>query len=95
MSDSTLNVVRNDAENRFEIREGKQLAQLAYDITGNEIALVHTEVPPELEGDGYGSALAKAALEYARAQHLHVVPSCPFVAGYIRRHPEYADLTKH
>ena len=95
MSESTPNVVRNDAQNRFEIREGDQIAQLAYDVSGGEIALVHTEVPPSLEGDGYGSALAKAALDYARAQHLRVVPSCPFVAGYIRRHPEYADLTKH
>jgi predicted GNAT family acetyltransferase len=94
MSDSTPNVVRNEAQNRFEIREGDQIAQLAYDVSGGEIALVHTEVPPPLEGEGYGSALAKAALDYARAQHLHVVPSCPFVAGYIRRHPEYADLTR-
>ena len=95
MSDSTPNVVRNDAKSTFEIHEGGQLAQLAYDVSGGEIALVHTEVPPELEGEGYGSALAKAALDYARAEHLRVVPSCPFVAGYIRRHPEYADLTKH
>lgn len=92
MSESTPSVVRNDAENRFEIHEGDQIAELAYEVRGDDIALVHTEVPPSLEGDGYGSALAKAALDYARAQHLRVIPSCPFVAGYIRRHPEYAEL---
>lgn len=94
MSESIPDVVRNDAAHRFEIREGDQIAELAYDVRGNDIALVHTEVPPALEGDGYGSALAKAALDYARAQHLHVIPSCPFVASYIHRHPEYADLTQ-
>jgi len=93
MHESIPDVVQNDAEHRFEIREGDQIAQLAYDMRGDAIALVHTEVPPSLEGDGYGSALAKAALEYARAQHLRVIPSCPFVAAYIRRHPQYQDLT--
>lgn len=94
MSDATPNVVHNEAQNRFEIREGDQLAQLAYDRRGDEIALVHTEVPPSMEGDGYGSALTKAALDYARAEQLRVVPTCPFVSAYIRRHPQYQDLTR-
>lgn len=87
-------VVRNDAQSRFEIHDGDQVAQLVYDRRGSDIALVHTEVPPSLEGDGYGSALAKAALEYARAEQLHVTPTCPFVSAYIRKHPEYAPLVK-
>lgn len=94
MADSIPDVVRNDAEHRFEIHEGNQIAQLVYDESGDTIALVHTEVPPSLEGEGYGGALAKAALDYARNQNLRVVPSCPFVAAYIRRHPEYQDLTR-
>lgn len=94
MSESIPDVVHNDAQSRFEIHEDGQIAQLAYTQTGDEIALVHTEVPPSLEGDGYGSALAKAALEYARAAHLRVIPSCPFVAAYIRRHPQYQELTQ-
>lgn len=94
MSESTPDVVRNDAQHRFEIHQDGQLAQLTYDESGDEIALVHTEVPPSLEGDGYGSALAQAALEYARAEHLRVIPSCPFVAAYIQKHPQYQDLTR-
>jgi hypothetical protein len=56
------------------------------------LSLVHTEVPAELEGHGIGGRLAKAGLEFARQENLKVVPSCPFVAAYIRRHPEYLEL---
>jgi len=56
------------------------------------IALVHTEVDPRFEGAGVGSALAVFALEDARTRGLAVLPFCPFVAGYLKRHREYVDL---
>lgn len=52
----------------------------------------HTEVPAALEGRGVGSRLVEAALDHVRALGAGVIPSCPFVAAYIRRHPEQADL---
>ncbi|MEP7028866.1 MAG: GNAT family N-acetyltransferase, partial [Candidatus Eisenbacteria bacterium] len=52
------------------------------------------EVPEALAGRGVANALARHALEAARARGLHVVPLCPFVASYIRRHDEYADLIR-
>lgn len=52
----------------------------------------HTEVPSSLEGRGVGSRLVKAALDHVRAAGAGVIPSCPFVAAYLRRHPEEADL---
>jgi uncharacterized protein len=55
--------------------------------------LVHTEVKPELEGQGIGAELVRSALDYARRQNLRVVPRCPFAAAYIQRHwQEYGDL---
>lgn len=56
------------------------------------IALVHTEVPSAFEGQGVGGALARYALEDARASGTAVLPFCPFVNAYIQRHPEYAPL---
>lgn len=53
---------------------------------------VHTGVPPELEGRGIAGQLAKFALDDARARGLRVVARCPYVAAYIERNPEYAEL---
>lgn len=57
--------------------------------------LVHTDVDPAFEGRGLGSRLIGGALADIRARGLLFVPLCPFVAAYVRRHPEYADLVVH
>ncbi|MFJ1594434.1 GNAT family N-acetyltransferase [Kitasatospora albolonga] len=56
------------------------------------IAFLHTEVSPDHEGRGVGSALARTALDEARSAQLRVLPTCPFFAAWIARHPEYQDL---
>lgn len=90
MADVT--VTNHEAANRFEAQVDGHTAFLEYKKTGDRILLIHTEVPPELEGKGVGSALARHALEYARTEQLKVVPRCPFVAQYLKRHPEYANV---
>jgi uncharacterized protein len=55
---------------------------------------MHTEVPPELGGRGIGSKIAGGALDLVRARGLKVVAECPFIAGFIGKHPEYTDLLK-
>jgi len=85
-------VVNDVAERRFEVSDGREIASLQYALRSGRLYLIHTEVPKALEGRGYGSALARTALEYARREKLQVVPSCPFVRAYLRRHPEYASL---
>lgn len=65
-----------------------------YKRRGDTMVLVHTEVPAAAEGEGVGGALARAALDHARSEGLRVVPRCPFMAAYIRRHPEYEDLVE-
>lgn len=85
-------VTDNAAAGRFEIRAAGGTPLLKYVRRDGVLHLVHTEVPESMEGKGYGSVLAKAALDSARAAGLKVVPSCPFVHEYIQRHREYADL---
>jgi uncharacterized protein len=87
-----LVVVNNRAASRFEIRTGGDVAFLTYQLRGSTIAYTHTEVPKPLEGRGIASRLATYALDYARANGLDVVPLCPYVSEYIRRHPDYQDL---
>jgi hypothetical protein len=88
-----LTVRDNAAELRYEVlEEGRVLGEILYRRRGDRVVLLHTEVLPSAEGSGLGSRLVAGALDNIRARGLRVVPLCPFVAAYIRRHPEYADL---
>jgi predicted GNAT family acetyltransferase len=85
-------VTDNEAENRYEVHTEGEVAILTYQRQGGRIIFYHTEVPPALEGRGIAGMLAHNALEAARADGLEVVPLCPYVAAYIRRHQEYLPL---
>lgn len=88
-------VVEHDPKARqFFIRVGGERAVLEYRRAPGTIYFVHTEVPPALRHHGLADVLAHAGLEYARAEHLAVVPLCPFVAAYIEHHPAYQPLVK-
>lgn len=88
----TPDVVMNEAAGRFEATLGDEVAFAEYVIHDGAMVLPHTVVPPAFGGRGVASALAKAALGYARDHHLKVKPVCPFIAGYIGKHPEWADI---
>ena len=77
---------------QFEIRTDAGLALLRYAVKDGILDLLHTEVPDAFEGRGYGGALVRAALDYARAQNMRIRPTCPFVRTFMTRHPEHADL---
>jgi predicted GNAT family acetyltransferase len=81
-----IEVSDNQAENRFEAHVGGKTAFLVYRRMPGRLVLVHTEVPTEFEGHGIGSKLVRAGIEFAREHALTVVPVCPFVIDYIRRH---------
>jgi predicted GNAT family acetyltransferase len=87
-----LKIENNEAEERFEVNAHGQVAFVSYQRSPGRIVYVHTEVPQNLAGKKLGSRLVNAALEYARLQNLSVVPVCPFVAAYIRKHTEYLEL---
>jgi predicted GNAT family acetyltransferase len=79
---------------RFEARDddGTLAGVLTYQVTGPIVAYTHTKVEPEFEGRGVGAALARAALDDAKARSRTVVPICPFVSGWLNEHPEYETL---
>src|SRR5262245_36484537 len=65
-----------------------------YKVQDGLVVLTHTEVDPAFEGHGVGSMLVRAALDDVREQGRRAVPVCPFVRGWIDRHPDYEDLVK-
>lgn len=90
--DPAIVVTQNSTEHRYEVKLDGELAVLTYKLHAGRIVFLHTGVPPALEGRGIANRLAFFALEEARSQQFTVVPVCPFVASYIRRHQEYLPL---
>ncbi|MDT0379789.1 GNAT family N-acetyltransferase [Streptomyces sp. DSM 42041] len=88
-----VEVVDLPDRSRFELRvSGEPAGRADYRQEPGRLVLTHTEVSDAYEGQGLGSRLAREALETARDRGLRVTPLCPYIARYIRRHREYADL---
>jgi predicted GNAT family acetyltransferase len=85
-------IVHNAAHQRFEAIVDGMLCRSDYRMSGGAMMLVHTEVPPGLQGRGIAAALVRATLEYAREHGHKVVPACSYVRTYMRRHPDTAGL---
>lgn len=89
----SVEIVPNPERDRFEIHvDGQKAGQAEYVRRGDLVIFTHTEIDDAYEGRGLGSQLARGALDAVRAAGDPIVPLCPFIAGYIAKHPEYADL---
>lgn len=85
-------LIDNKENNRYEFQIDGKIAEIDYIKSDGEIYFVHTEVPASLGGKGVGSQLAEKALEDVDRQELRLVPLCPFIAGYIKKHPEWKRI---
>lgn len=80
----------NRHHHRFELTVDGKLNIVAYHSVDDEtLALTHTEVDPSLEGQGVGSHLVQGVLEFVEQNNLKIVPLCPFVSTYLKRHPDW------
>ena len=96
MGQTQHNIVDNKENMRFEIKEGHETAFMEYRFYNKSIALMHTEVPEAFKGQGLANALAVYAFDYAKSHQMPVMVYCPFVAAFVKRHPEYqAQLDTH
>ena len=90
--DNNCQLIDNTEAKQYEFHVDGHVPRIEYIKTKEKIFLTHTEVPKALEGKGVGSALVKAVLKDIERQELTLVPLCPFVAAYIKRHPEWRKL---
>lgn len=85
-----VQITRNDDRSRYELTlDGERAGYAEYRATPGRIVFTHTVVYPEHEGEGLGSRLAKHVLDDAVAHDLTIVPLCPFIGAYLKRHTEY------
>jgi uncharacterized protein len=93
MSGATLR--NNSEQHRYELVDNGDVVGVAeYTLDGDAVVFTHTEVGEGHEGKGYGSTLAKLALDDAVGAGRKIVVRCEFIAAYVSRHPEYGDAIK-
>ena len=88
----SLELIKNEKENRFEMNVDGNFAIIEYKEFPGKIVLIHTEVPPVLEGKGVATAIIEKSLDYIEANKLKLIPLCPVVAAYVKRHPEWKRI---
>jgi predicted GNAT family acetyltransferase len=92
MSDEDAKATDDAERSRFSLKLENGEAIAIYRRAGPVLTITHTEVPPELEGQGIASALVSQMFDIVRDRGEKVVPACAFVRGYVERHPELRDL---
>lgn len=91
--DEPVRIVDNPVGQRYEARIGDRVVGYTeYRRVRGRVIFVHTEVDPAMEGKGIGGKLAAGALDDIRAHNLTFSVKCPFIASYLKRHPEYEDI---
>ncbi len=90
--ETNYTLIDNEEKKQYEFHIDHRIAKIEYIKTDDKIILTHTEVPKELEGMSIGKNLVRMALEDIEKKKLILVPLCPFVAGYIKRNPEWKKL---
>ena len=88
-----LEVTHNEADRRFETWIEGHLSKLDYIQDGKNFVITHVGVYPEFRNQGLAAKIVDAGLEYAKQNSLRVIPMCAYAAAYIRRNPQYLELT--
>ena len=87
-----VELIDNKEQHNFELWIENQRSFIDYKKKGDQVYLLHTEVPEELEGRGVAVALVEKTLKYLESNHLRLVPLCTYVQSFLKRHPEWNRL---
>lgn len=88
-----LEIAHNEENDAFEVWIDGHLSKLDYIRDGKNFVITHVGVYPEHRGQGLAAKIVEAGLDYARQNALRVIPMCSYAAAYIRRNPQYRELT--
>ena len=85
-------LIKNEDKKRFEIEVNGHFAFIDYRESSHQISLIHTEAEPELAGTGAASAVVEKTLQYIKESGKKLLPFCPYVFAYIKKHPEWKAI---
>ncbi|MFT4019575.1 N-acetyltransferase [Terrimonas sp.] len=88
----SLPLINNTRENRFEMVVDGATSIIEYRQLPGALALLHTEVPQILEGKGVAAAIVEKTFNYAKENNVKIIPLCPYVLVYLKKHPEWNIL---
>lgn len=88
-----LEVVHNEADHTFEVWIDGYRSKLDYIQEGKNFVITHVGVHPTFRGQGVAAKIVQAGLEYVKQNSLRVIPMCSYAAAFIRRNPQYRELT--
>ena len=83
----------NHGASRFELDEGGEVVFADYRRLEGRLVIDHVEAPPALRGSGAAGRLMEGIVAHARGAHVKITPVCGYAAAWLKRHPQYADLT--
>ncbi|MFN0256866.1 GNAT family N-acetyltransferase [Pedobacter ureilyticus] len=91
-----MEIIQENEEKRglFKaVEEGKEAGIMTYTWAGSTKFIIdHTEVNEDFKGKGIGQQMLMKAVEYARANHLKIMPLCPFAKSVFDKNPDIADV---
>lgn len=85
-------LANNESLRQFELIVDGHKAKIEYELQRDRMSLLHTEVPPALEGGGVGQAIVEKTLQYLEANKMKLAPWRPFVKAYLKRNPEWKRI---
>jgi len=86
-------LINNRSMSRYELPiSGDCVAVVYYGVENGRVVLRHTEVPFEFSGQGYGTRLARGVFDKLRSEGARVIATCPFMALFAARNPQYAAM---
>lgn len=85
-------LINNEGDNRFQFEIDGAIAFINYLKRGDVYYLIHTEVPESMQGMGIAGALVEKTFRYLEDRAFKIMPYCPYIQSYLKRHPEWEKL---
>lgn len=92
MSDLDPDIRDEPEAKRYALEVEGKTAVVTYNLVQGGLMVTETLVPEALEGRGIASRLARHVLADVKGRGLVILPVCPFFAGYLKKHPEWAEV---